>query len=504
MVTAVRTFQPKKRDEENDIWYSQLPIDVMWGIYARQSTVAQLVRNAESTEMQTDDLITWLTGKGVQDGHWKLFDADLGVSGTLRIDQRTGLQELLELIKADVIKAVLVYQISRLFRDDTGVQYNTFAEECRKHNCVLVTSDGMVFNFNNRMHKKMFRFLAEYAAEYIPQQIGLLHAARLRKARKGYYAGLGSVPRGYIVDYDKTSKTYKKLIPYQPHGKRAFELFERYYSLCGDFSALCREVEEMPYVFPYFEQWVDRRNIRDKKWKKVPKGYHISKRGLLWLLTNPVYIGWWIIEGDIISTSNHTAIIDKDHEYLFWYAFERLSPFKTEGEVNEERSIAPRRFYQRDTVEKYGLLKDRVEAPTGTPIRVHLSEGVHTYCRPKTNTKVFDSSDSEIEVNLVDTVFIQRLFTHLRNTRDFDGFRIWYEDVVQKQQSHIEIINSQLAEVENLQEAVLDDKLAIRSHINEQIKQALAADPYTDTQRLKEQLEKDAIPDLDRRLPNRT
>jgi len=77
--------------------------------------------------MQTDDLVTWLIDRGIQDGQWQLFDADLGVSGTLRIDQRTGLQELVERIKADEIKAVLVYQISRLFRDDTGVQYNVFA-----------------------------------------------------------------------------------------------------------------------------------------------------------------------------------------------------------------------------------------------------------------------------------------------------------------------------------------------------------------------------------------
>ena len=137
--------------------------------------------------MQTDDLVSWLTHKGVRDGQWRLFDADLGVSGTLRIDQRTGLQELVERIKTDKIKAVLVYQISRLFRDDTGVEYNVFAKICREHNCVLVTADGMVFNFSNRMHLKMFRFLAEYAAEYIPQQIGLLNAARLRKAKRGLF-----------------------------------------------------------------------------------------------------------------------------------------------------------------------------------------------------------------------------------------------------------------------------------------------------------------------------
>ena len=179
----MRNFQPRQNPDPNDIWNIKLPVNVPWGVYARLSTPGQLIRSTQSTEMQTDDLIQWLIDRQVKRELISLFDADLGVSGTLRIDQRTGLQELVERIQADEIKAVLVYQVSRLFRDETGVQYNTFADICKKHNCVLVTADGMVFNFNNPMHMKMFRFLGEMAADYIPQQIkGVLHAARLRKA----------------------------------------------------------------------------------------------------------------------------------------------------------------------------------------------------------------------------------------------------------------------------------------------------------------------------------
>lgn len=47
------------------------------------------------------------------------------------------------------------------------------------------------------MHLKMFRFLADMAAEYIPTHIKMLHQARERKARQGLYAGLGAVPKGY-------------------------------------------------------------------------------------------------------------------------------------------------------------------------------------------------------------------------------------------------------------------------------------------------------------------
>ena len=500
VITAkgTRTFQKRQEADPQDIWYSPLPLQVIWGIYARQSTTAQLINNVESTEMQTDDLEAWLVEKGVQDGTWQLFDADLGVSGTLRIDQRTGLQELVEQIKQDIIKAVLVYQISRLFRDDTGVEYNTFAKICKEHDCVLVTADGMVFNFNNRMHLKMFRFLAEYAAEYIPQQIGLLHAARMRKARRGLYAGLGSVPRGYVVDYDKTSKTFKKFVPYQPHAEVDFSLFERFYALEGDFATLCREVEEMTVVFPHFDAAVDRRNIRDKRWIKVPGGYHISRKGLLWLLTNPCLLGWWIINGDIISTNNHVSIFKPEQEYLFWYAFERLSPFTTDGEENTQRTATPRRYYQRTTEETVGLLKKRIEDETGDKVYVHLSEGIHTYCRPKKDTKVFKWSDSEIEVDLVDNAFMQRLFLHLRETHDFDIFRQWIAEVVKRQASMLDTIYQQLAEIDSQQEANLDEKLAIRARINQEIKQALLDQPTINVEQLKAQLEEEAAGEFER------
>src|SRR6266702_1085339 len=203
-----RTFQPKPQAQVIDIWNPTLPIDVLWGVYARQSSMAQLIKHPDSTEMQTDDLIAWLITRGVKEENIALFDADLGKSGTLRIDQRTGLQELISDIEKDHIKAVLVYRISRLFRDETAVQYNIFADVCKEHHCILATEDSMVFNFHNPMHMKMYRYLAEQAAEYLPQQMQTLFDAKMRKARRGIYVGLGPVPMGYIVDYDQHSKTY--------------------------------------------------------------------------------------------------------------------------------------------------------------------------------------------------------------------------------------------------------------------------------------------------------
>ncbi len=462
-------FQPRQKTEpkQQEMWYSPIPVDVMWGIYARQSTPAQLIKNAESTEMQTDDLIEWLIAKGIQEKHWQLFDADLGVSGTLRIDQRTGLQELVERIQADEIKAVLVYQISRLFRDDTGVEYNTFATICKQHNCVLVTADGMVFDFNNRMHVKMFRFLAEYAAEFIPQQIGLLHAARLRRAQKGFYAGLGAVPSGFMVDKDKANPTYKKLIPLPTHKPIVVSLFKRFYEIGAENKIqFFRELDEQPYIFPEFDTSVDQATRGSNRRRKVPGGYHMSRYAIERMLCNPVNIGWWIVQGDIISTNNHEPLLKPEEQYLFWYAFESLSPYTTEGEVNTHRVLPNRRYIQRKKRGKAGLLKYRINTPGGK-VYTHWNKNHCSYNISQFPSRVMRKSDTEIEVSLIDGAFVTLLFSKLESTHDFDGYRAWLSAEAKRQTESQGVVIVQLAELELRLESIQDEKLAIRVEVKQ-------------------------------------
>ncbi len=496
-ITKARTFQPKQQKQE-DIWHTKFPVDVTWGVYARQSTVAQMLRSSESTEMQTEDLLAWLVAKGVPYAQWELFDEDLGVSGQLRIDQRTGLQQLVDRINKNVIKAVLVYQVSRLFRDQTGVQYNVFANICKEHNCVLVTSDGMIFNFQNPMHVKMFRFLAEMAAEYIPQQIGLLHAARIRKARKGIFVGIGAVPIGFIVDYDKYSPTYRKFIPYEPHARVIRWIYRRYYELEGNFQALMRELHDIPVLFPSFGKDVDNRCVTKCLVRKVPGGYHLSRPGLIELLTNPAYLGWWIVEGDVVSRENHEAIIPQEEEYLFWYAFNRLSPYTTEGKENMQRVTSKRqRFFQKTTQRQAGLLKGKITAPEGQ-VYVHLAKGCDHYCICPTPTAMVKVGIHEIEGRIIDDAFSKRFFERLMETHDFDEYQRFLAEETKKQESLVSSIMEQLAEIERQQEAILDDKLAIRAHINQQVRETLAKDPTASVDELKARFEEEAAPDLER------
>ena len=496
-VPKMRTFQPKQQPTV-DLWNTTFPIDVLWGIYARQSTQAQLIKHPESTEMQTDDLIAWLAERGVRDGHWRLFDADLGKSGTLRIDQRTGLQELVALIQADSIKAVLVYRVSRLFRDETGVQYNTFANICKEHNCIVVTADGMFFNFNNPMHLKMFRYLAEQAAEYLPQQMKMLYEARVRKARRGLFVGFGPKPFGYIVDYDPHSPMYKKYAVYTSHATIVVYIFERFYALEGDFTALCKELEEIPALFPDFAEWVDIRNLPKKSRKKVPGGYHISDTGLELLLTNPAYLGWWIVQGDIISRENHAPIIDKGHEYLFWYAFERLAAYTTEGKKNEQKQhVLHRRFYHKHTSVQVLLNKKKLISPQGV-VSVQPSRYGFAYTITPQEYHVLRLKLCAIHADRIDAEFTRCFFRHLDETHDFDEYRKWVEEEAAKHQSQLTTLLSQLTEIEAQQEAILDEKLSLRQQINGKIKKALAENPDTDVAALKQRLEDEVAGDMER------
>jgi len=461
-------FKPRPpQPSQADLWYTEFPTDVYWSVYARQSSPAQLIKHVQSTEMQTEELQEWLVKKRVLAERIRLYDADLGMSGQLRIDQRPDRLRLVNDIEQGKVQAVLVYQISRLFRDLTAIQYDTFAEVCKQHNCILATADGMIFNFNNRIHLKMYRFLAEVAAEYIPTQIKFLHEARLRKARKGVYAGLGVVPTGYIVDYNEDSKTYLKYINYEDWSTRVFGFFERYFALSGDFIQLCRELDAMPVVFPDVPEDFDKRNLPHKNRKKVPGGYHISDNGLLSILTNPAYIGWWIVAGDVISTNNHERIIPPEHEYLFWYAFERLSPYTIDGEVNVARGEGSRTFFQRHTDPNAGLLKKRLTSPHGSVYTNTSSKSGTHYVIYLPGQHVKRIHFCEIDADVIDDAFTTRFLTRLEETHDFDHYQQYVNEVLQKREEATSAIQSQLKTLADRQQAIISEIIDIRAKIIE-------------------------------------
>jgi len=457
-------FEPRPQQEQTDLWNPHLSFAHKVGIYARQSTQAQVLKNVQSAEMQTIDLLDLAKQLGWKDEQIILYienkrqDGTIkNASGTLRIDQREGLMALYERIEHDEVKAVIVAQVDRLFRDETQIQVNTFIDVCKRHECLVITlAPDTIFDFRNPMYTKMFRFLAEAAAEYITYHIrGRLHAAKERLARSGKYAGYGSVPMGYIVDRDESSPTYRKYILYEPHAEIVHWLFHRFMELGGNLGALCRELEALAYIFPDFP---NKSYETLRRLKRVPGGFHLTRPGLTMLLTNPAYIGWWVFMGVTYSKTNHEPLVE---EAVFWYAYNRLADFTPDGE-KIQRDKQPVRYIQRETPDTNAILKDVIRSSVGVVYaHKHWYNPDEYLIVPSTRTTTARGR-IHVAAEDIDAAFVSCLFTHLRETHTFDRYRTYVEAKQQEQESLLHSITEQLRQIDLTQEAIIDERLQLR------------------------------------------
>ena len=436
----------------------------------RQSTAKQTRENLESADLQLSGAQKYAISQGLDaDKIMIAFEGDgkRGVSGTLRIDQREKLQEVMAGIYADKIKRVWAYSVSRLFRDKYGVQVGTFIEACAKHHVKVVIETAQTFDFSDSMHILIFQSLANVAARENEDRSKLLHAANKNKALRGEYDGRPLTP-GFIVDRDKLSPTYNKYIPYEPHKQVVNRLLARYREH-GQFNRLASEVEKMAIVFPSFEDWVDKLDRskfqfvevcsvhgpdrktkikdRDGKWRFKPigcqfkgadcklLGYHISSNALFNLLTSVELMGYWAVDGAVLtdepgqSLVNHEAIVDDPADWE--YSFYRLSHTLLDGTPNPNR-IAPHATWTAATVkqvdrEPQTLLEGILTSPLGT---VHLYNDTYsvserrspnTHQRSKTLTIDARWVEDEFRRRLLDRIDItnyeQMLYDALRNVQ---------------------------------------------------------------------------------------
>src|SRR5579871_1346988 len=306
------------------------------------------------------------------------------------------------------------------------------------------------------MYTKMFRFLAEAAAEYITYHIrGRLHAAKERLARSGKYAGYGSVPMGYIVDRDESSPTYRKYILYEPHAEIVHWLFHRFMELGGNLGALCRELEALAYIFPDFP---NKSYETLRRLKRVPGGFHLTRPGLTMLLTNPAYIGWWVFMGVTYSKTNHEPLVE---EAVFWYAYNRLADFTPDGE-KIQRDKQPVRYIQRETPDTNAILKDVIRSSVGVVYaHKHWYNPDEYLIVPSTRTTTARGR-IHVAAEDIDAAFVSCLFTHLRETHTFDRYRTYVEAKQQEQESLLHSITEQLRQIDLTQEAIIDERLQLR------------------------------------------
>src|SRR6266568_3972561 len=304
----MRTYLPptEATPQERPFGQPSFALDKFLAIYARQSTKEQVINNREAHDQQTIGLVKEAKELGWDDDHILVFIENQrkdgkwrSASGRLRIDQREHLQALVDRIEKDEVKAVLVWAVDRLFRDEDGIQPPTFVKTCKEHHCLIITTDDL-FDFNNRRRDDRKRFLdaAQAAADYVTKHVkGRMLPARAQLSLRGC-ADQRRLSIGYIVvDRQRyladgsDNPDYRRFVIYEPHAKVVRWLFRRYRELGGNLRRLYQEIDAWPFVFPLFEDPTHAQYIGLTK--KNSSGYTITRMGLTSLLSNPIYIGWW-------------------------------------------------------------------------------------------------------------------------------------------------------------------------------------------------------------------
>lgn len=327
-----RTYKPVQEVVSTPFSLPRLPLEFLLVIYARQSAKDAPIRNKESYDMQTVELVGYGRELGWQgdliivkienkrkDGKWR------AASGTLRIDQREGLQSL-------------VWAVDRLFRHEDMVEPAVFVRICTEHHCVILTRDDF-FDFNNpeRDDRRRFLELAQQAADYLTKHVkGRMIPAKYQVARRGDYDGR-IIPIGLIIFEDE-----KKPHEYAPQAEVVRErIFKRFRELGGQFNLLWREIAPVQDLFPPYPPDA----IGVKPWMKE-RPFGISRPGLEEMPTNIAYDGsWYFKEKDksaMIIEDNHQTIVPHDNFYVCLQPHEQNHP-----EWRAERAPANASLYPR-------------------------------------------------------------------------------------------------------------------------------------------------------------
>lgn len=164
-------------------------------VYVRQSTVAQVRQNTESTNRQyglagTAAELGWLAEQIV------VVDADLGVSGRFG-SQRDGYREIVARMCMGEVGAVFGLEVSRFGRSNADL--SRLMELARLTDTLLIDVDGVydLANVNDRILLGLKGQMSEIELHFL---LGRLHGAKLAAAHRGELRH--PLPVGFVYDED--------------------------------------------------------------------------------------------------------------------------------------------------------------------------------------------------------------------------------------------------------------------------------------------------------------
>jgi len=319
----------------------RLPLRRKAFVYPRLSTHEQRKKSLWSLEMQ-EGLRNSAHADGYRDDQIIYDPRDLGISGTKGWEERPALAALIQAIEADEVEAVYVVHISRISRDQTLIDGLEFGEICKQHG-VLIVMPTMRLNLRDSMHMRLYRQEIERAADEIELLKMRLGGPKRHKALSGRFDGRSVAP-GYLVDHQAQSETCERYVLYPPHAEVVRTLFQAIIA-AGTPTRAARWLRDHGIIFPHFGSEVPLEDIarsslhRTRYSSQCPGGFVISPTLVRSIVTNPVYLGWWLVEGQVVHTDNHPAIIDEE---MFMLAQERLRQHgRKQGRAGGLRSPVP-------------------------------------------------------------------------------------------------------------------------------------------------------------------
>jgi DNA invertase Pin-like site-specific DNA recombinase len=461
-----RIILPQQPEESEKPWRkgsSRPELDLTYSVqlYPRVSTKEQL-KNI-SAEMQQDK--SFALNYGWTDEQIIMDPADLGKSGQLRMDQRSAFLGMLGRIRNSIVKTVIAAQVDRFFREKWGVEYGKFMQICCEYNVKVVTLThdrrdiDFIYDFSISWHIDQFRRECEQAYRYLERYVGRMHGARNELQRAGVWA-CGSFAVGYVPDYreninGKQNPNYHRYTPHDEHRVRVTYLFERNRILCCNVNELYREISVISPFFPAFRSDVPPElarmlsltkvygDVTDEEGNYPIIGYDIgTPSGLRSLLSNPAYIGHWVVNNQIVRYNNHPAIVDEDD---FMYAFGRLSPTNLDGSPNMGYLEARSRYAKRHYADRPAILKGCIVCsdpgfviyPKETPHKGREGTGkVFTVYAFYPKKKAIATPKSTIAAQTVDGFFLQCFKGRIQETDQFDEF-LTEEEAEKKAQQEV-------------------------------------------------------------------
>jgi hypothetical protein len=457
----------------------RLPTDKILIIYARQSSKGQVFKRRESAIHQTEEQLEWALEMGWPQDMQLLLIENQGkdgkirnASGRLRIDEREGLSTAMQYITSGQAGAVKVRDVARLFRDEDLVGPVVFAKACKDHHVIIITDD-YTYNFNDpRRGKddyKKFMEEAQVAADFLNKHVAMMTKYRKRKALRGEFTG-STVPTGLMLNDEREGYIANPF-----HAEAIKSLFKRFRALGGNLAFLRREVCGQP-IFPDLPPEI-LGHVGKIMLTKVPGGWTIKTRGgLVYILTNPVYIGHMVYEGRIVKYNAHPAIVDEDD---FWFSYYRLAKTDFEGNLIDHPEGMTKR-YNYATAPYPALLSGlrRDSTPVVTTnigpksgVYVDNCKGIITYCVTDRSAVATWYHCYRITASRLDSIFSERLVYRVgealkhRATTHIVG-----EQAAQLEHTYATIgqqLGEALQEAEQSEEGQLDPRISLEASIAE-------------------------------------